>query len=135
MPPDVTALDPATAARAAHARWCELRDLYDALDAHLEAAAWASAAVLVPRIESVAAALATLAATTVGSRDGADRALWTEADAIAAGLAKRQARALGVVTGARDVVAAELARVHVTRGHAARYGDGPRSSLFSSRIV
>lgn len=135
MPPDRAGPDAASAARAVHARWCELRDLYDVLDHHLAIEAWASAAALAPRIDAVAAGLATLAATTTETRRTTDAVLWAQTDAIVTALAERQARALRIVAGARDAVATDLARMHVTRGHAARYGDGPRASLFSSRVV
>ena len=126
--------DQSALAREAHAHWSELRSLYDAFEEHVAAGGWAEAAAVAPRLTAVERLLAPLVAARRESVAAGDDSLWDGVDAIVAELVSRQARALATVTAARDATAAELGRVHRTRGHAARYsGAARRTHSLTSR--
>jgi hypothetical protein len=134
MPPEASSTP--SAAHAALAHWRELRGVYDALDVHVGAAAWAGAAALAPRIAALEQALLPLMTASRAHSDAAELALWSAGDAIATDLAERRERMFAVATAARQAVAAELASVARGRDGARRYRSPSATPLrFTSRLA
>jgi hypothetical protein len=136
MPPDdstVTAESAVACAREAYRLHCELRDVFDALEAHLAAGRWADAAALLARRVAIEAALRPLAATRAAATPE-ETASWASVDAIARELDTRQTAALRLARATRDATAVQLAHLHESRTNAARYHDETRPMpVFASR--
>jgi hypothetical protein len=134
MRPDAATPPSAQCARAAYALHCELRDVYDALEAHLAAARWEAATALGARRQAIELALRPLAAVRHALSTSEEVAPWITVDAMARDLDARRTAALGLAGAARDAVGAELAHLHGTRANAARYRDAtPAMPIFASR--
>jgi hypothetical protein len=134
MRPDTVDVLPSAAAcaAAAEALHREIAAVYDALDAHLAAAAWEDGAALVPRLGALEAALRPLAeARRLATRD--ESALWAVVDALAVEMGTRREAALRLTSAARAATAARLADLHASRSRAARYrGASSDAALFAS---
>lgn len=136
MPPDdstATAESAVECAREAYALHCELRDVFDALEAHLAAGRWADAAALMPRRAAIEVALRPLAAARTAATPE-ETPSWASVDAIATELDARRTTALRLARATRDATAAQLAHLHESRANAARYHDETRPlPVFASR--
>src|SRR6266404_666399 len=103
-----------TATAEAEALHQEMGVVYDALEAHLAAAAWQDAAALVPRLVTLEAGLRPLAE--------------------ARRLAPPDEAALGLASAAHAATRARLAGLHASRARAAHYrGAGSGAAVFASR--
>ncbi len=122
-----------TATAEAEALHQEMGVVYDALEAHLAAAAWQDAAALVPRLVTLEAGLRPLAeARRLAPPD--ERALWAVVDARALEIGKRREAALGLASAAHAATRARLAGLHASRARAAHYrGAGSGAAVFASR--
>jgi len=133
MPPETRT--PSSPAADAYARWRELRDVYDALETHVAASAWADAASLTPRIAALEQMLLPLMTASRAEATDADHTLWAAGDAIATDLADRRDRAFAAATEARNAVAGELARLARSRADARRYRPATQSPSWFARLV
>lgn len=127
---------------AALARWCELRDAYDALDVALaeperaDLAALAARVVtleqdLKPRIADLSAARSATAVPGEALQD-----VWQEIDGVVRSLAKRQPQLVRAALAARAATAQRLEELRVARGQLRRYaGPAQSEALYTSRCA